>query len=66
MDMDGFRPVTASYTQILAKILWVVSSGDGWFRVIADVFGLTVLVGCGWFSVHADDFGWFQVVFGDF
>ena len=43
----------------------MVSSGHGWFRVIADVFGRMVVDGCGWFWVLADGLGWFQVVLGD-
>ena len=41
----------------------MVLSGDGWFRVIVDVFGWMVLVGCGWFCVLAASFGWIQMVF---
>ena len=37
-------------------------SGDGWSRVIIDIFGWMVLDGCGWFWVPADSFGWIQVV----
>ena len=40
-------------------------SGDGWFRVIADVFEWMVLDGCGWFWVPVDGFGWIQFVFRD-
>ena len=40
-------------------------SGDGWLRVIADVFGWMVVDGCGWFWVLVDRFlvdsGGFQV-----
>ena len=43
----------------------MVSSGDGWFRVIVDPLGWMVLDGYGWFWVLADCFGWFQVVFSD-
>ena len=37
----------------------MVLSGDGWFRVIADVFG-------GWFWMVVDGFGCFQMVLGGF
>ena len=40
-------------------------SGDGWFRVIADVFEWMVSDGCGWFWVLANGFEWIQVVFRD-
>ena len=43
----------------------MVSSGDGWFMVIVDVFGWMVLDGCEWLWVLGDGFGWFQVVFSD-
>ena len=33
-------------------------SGDGWFRVIADIFGWMVFDGFEWFWVLADRFGW--------
>ena len=39
----------------------MVSSGDGWFRLIADVFGCMVLDGSGWFWMLADGFLWFAV-----
>ena len=43
----------------------MVSSGDGWFRGIADVFAWIVSDGCEKFWVLGYDFGWFQVVFSN-
>ena len=37
-------------------------SGDGWFRVIADVFEWMVLDGCGWFWVDSVGFQRFTVL----
>ena len=37
-------------------IFWVVSSGYGWFRVIAHVFGCMILDGSGWFWMLVDGF----------
>ena len=39
----------------------MVSSGDGWFRVIADVFVCMVLDGSGWFWMLVDGFLRFAV-----
>ena len=41
-------------------LIWMTLSSDGWFRVIADVFGWMVLDGCGWFWVLADGYRWIQ------
>ena len=40
-------------------------SGDGWFRVIADIFGWMVLDGCdgfGCLQMVLDGFGWFSEI----
>ena len=34
----------------------MLSSGDGWFRVIVNGFGWMVLDGCGWFWVDSGRF----------
>ena len=48
----------------------MVSSGDGCFRVIADVFRSMILDGCGWFWMLADGLQmvlggvrWFSVIY---
>ena len=40
-------------------------SGDGWLRVIVDVFEWMILDGCGWLWALADGFRWIQVVSRD-
>ena len=40
----------------------MVSSGDNWFRTIADVSGWMFLDGCGWFWVFSGSFDWFAVL----
>ena len=35
-------------------------SGDGWFRMIADVVGWMVLDGFEWFCLLTDRFGWIR------
>ena len=37
-------------------------SGDGWFRMIVDVFEWMFLDGCESFWILADSLGWIQVV----
>ena len=54
--------------QLALGRFWLIAmalSGDGWFRVITDVFWWMVLDGRGWFLVPADGFRWIQVVFKD-